>query len=82
MTRLSIATEDGKTFYLSSNMVRSFTGALKGKQYRIVLHALPRFCFYVESETADKAHALVLSVVRKERPIVCTGATIQAVSTQ
>jgi hypothetical protein len=79
---MTVATEDGKTFYVSSNMVRAFTSALEGKQYRVILHALPRFCFYVEAESADKAQSLVLSVVRKERRVSCTGATIQAVSTQ
>ena len=74
----TVSTEDGKTFYVSRDFIRAITGTLAGKQYRVSLHALPRFVFHVEADSIDAAQSIVVAVVRKERALASTSATVQS----
>jgi hypothetical protein len=75
--RLHCVTDDLSTFYVSPDIVRAIKGALCGKVYRVQLHAMPTKMFHVEAQDADQAHARAVAVVRAERPLLSTGATIQ-----
>ena len=75
--RLHCVTGDLSTFYVSPDIVRAIKGALCGKVYRVQLHAMPTKMFHVEAQDADQAHARAVAVVRAERPLPSTGATVQ-----
>lgn len=61
---------------ISPDIARALTGTFAG--YIVRLHGLPVYTFRVEAPTADAAHALAVAVVRRERHLPQTGATIQA----
>jgi hypothetical protein len=75
--RLHCVTDDLRTFYVSPDIVRALKGTLCGKVYRVQLHALPTTTFHVEAQDADQAHARAVAVVRAERQLPQTGATVQ-----
>jgi len=72
-----IATNNGKTINIGSDFVDSVT---MRDGYNVALHGLPGYSFRVSlavADSVDKAQALALATVRKERPLRDTGATVQ-----
>jgi hypothetical protein len=70
-------TQDLRTFAVSQDIARALTGSLSGRVYRVALHALPGRVFDVEATTVDHAQAVVVACVKKERPSIASGATVQ-----
>ena len=76
--RLHVSTDNARTFYVSEDLTRALAGRLAGKTYLVRFHERPAYTFYVEAETADKAHARAVTVIRdgKTGRLRQTGATI------
>lgn len=72
-----IATSDGKTVNIGRDFVDSVT---MRDGYNVALHGLPGFAFRVSlavADSVDKAQALAVATVRRERPLASTAATVQ-----
>lgn len=79
-TTLTIATDNLRDLYVSTDAVRALTMSLTGKVYSVKLHALADRTFYVEADSVDMAQARAVQCVRAERPFPNTGATVQLFS--
>jgi hypothetical protein len=61
---------------VSRDIARALTGTLKAPVYSVKLHALPAYTIRIEAESVDAAHALAVALVRRERALKQTGATV------
>jgi hypothetical protein len=74
-----IAVRQDATVYVSTDIARAMTGLLQTPAYRVVFHAMPGIAIAIEAPTIDAAQARAVTLVRSERALPQTGATITAI---